>query len=348
MVGREHLQQTGGAIRAVLINAGNANAGNGQPGLESARQSCAALAEQLGCAVNEILPMSTGVILEPLPVGKIVAVLPAVCGALEADGWLAAAKAIMTTDTLPKAVSRTVTIAGKPVVVSGITKGAGMIRPDMGTMLGVIATDAAVPGALLEQWLHEAANTSFNRITVDGDTSTNDTVLLAATGASGVSIDPLDAEAGEPLRQAIAEVSLWLAQAIIRDAEGATKFVTIEVNGAASDAEAGAVAYSIAHSPLVKTAFFASDPNLGRLVMAIGNAGIGDLDPALVDLYLDDVRVVSAGGRDAGYQEADGQRVLNQAEFAVKVDLNRGAHQTTVWTSDLSHDYVSINADYRS
>ncbi|MGH1358733.1 MAG: bifunctional glutamate N-acetyltransferase/amino-acid acetyltransferase ArgJ [Burkholderiaceae bacterium] len=348
ILGREHVQRDAGGIRALLVNAGNANAGNGEAGLAAARRTCEALAAELACSPQGIFPMSTGVILEPLPVAKITAVLPKICQSQQADGWLSAARAIMTTDTLPKAVSRTVSVNGQTAVVSGITKGAGMIRPDMGTMLCVIATDAGVPATLLDQWLRESTDASFNRITVDGDTSTNDTVLLAATGAGGVTIESPESEGAESLRRAISEVSLALAQAIIRDAEGATKFVTIAVNGAASVHEASSVAYTVAHSPLVKTAFFASDPNLGRLLMAIGNADINDLDPGKVDLYLDEVLVVKAGGRDPGYQEADGQRVLNQAEFSVTINLNRGTQQTTVWTSDLSHDYVSINADYRS
>ena len=348
IVCREHLQAGAGAIRAVVINAGNANAGTGKSGLAHARQSCVALAEQLDCAVETILPLSTGVILEPLPVAKLEAALPAACADLQPDNWLSAARSIMTTDTLPKAVSRRVEINGVGVTITGITKGAGMIRPNMGTMLSVIATDAAVPASVLDQWLHEAVDASFNRITVDGDTSTNDTALLVATGQSGVSIADAAADGADVLRAAIAEVSLILAQAIVRDGEGATKFVTINVEQAANEQEAAAVAYAIAHSPLIKTAFYASDPNLGRLLAAIGYAGIDDLDVDRLTLLLDDVVVASDGGRDPGYQEADGQRILKEPEFAVTVRLDRGAVSTTVWTCDLSHDYVSINADYRS
>jgi len=345
---REHLSKGAGLIRSVLINAGNANAGNGQSGLNACQSTCEALSAALGCTPQEVMPMSTGVILEPLPADKINAVLPKIVSELTEDYWLQAARAIMTTDTLPKAVSRRVEIAGKTVTITGMTKGAGMIRPNMGTMLAVIATDAKVPAELLDNWVRQAADVSFNRITVDGDTSTNDTLLLAATGASDVVIDQASSDEAQQMAQAITALAQQLAQAIIRDGEGASKFVTVNVTGAGTIAEASAVAYAIAHSPLVKTAFFASDPNLGRLLCAIGYAGIDDLDVEHVTLWLDDVRVAAGGGRDPAYEEAAGQRVLDQAEFSVTVDLARGDIQTTVWTCDLSHDYVSINADYRS
>jgi len=345
---REHLQKGAGRIRGVLINAGNANAGTGQAGLAACRSTCDSLSAALGCRPEEIMPMSTGVILEPLPADKINAAVPAIVADLAETNWHRAARAIMTTDTLPKAVSRRIQIAGKTVTVTGMTKGAGMIRPNMGTMLAIIATDAKVPAGLLDGWVRQAADVSFNRITVDGDTSTNDTLLLAATGAGDVVIDDAGSEEARQLAQEITAVAQQLAQAIIRDGEGATKFVTVEVTGAGTLAEAGAVAYAIAHSPLVKTAFFASDPNLGRLLCAIGYAGIDDLDVDRVTLWLDDVRVAFDGGRDPAYEESAGQRVMDQAEFSVTVDLARGDVQTTIWTCDLSHDYVSINADYRS
>ena len=348
LVCREHLSRQAGEMRAVLVNAGNANAGNGESGLAACRATCQALSAALDCSPESVFPMSTGVILEPLPADKINAALPAIAANLSEEHWLQAAQAIMTTDTLPKAVSRQVRIAGQSVTVTGISKGAGMIRPNMGTMLAVIATDAKVPGSLLNDWVSQAADASFNRITVDGDTSTNDTFLLAATGASDASIESADSDDAKALFETILAVSQALAQAIIRDGEGASKFVTVNVTGAGSMAEASAVAYTIAHSPLVKTAFFASDPNLGRLLCAIGYAGIDDLDVGQVTLWLDDVRVASDGGRDPAYEEAAGQRVLDQAEFSVTVDLARGGIQTSVWTCDLSHDYVSINADYRS
>lgn len=345
---REHLSKMSGRIRGVLINAGNANAGNGKPGLIACKSTCEVLSVALGCTTEEIMPMSTGVILEPLPADKINAVLPNIAGELAEGSWLRAARAIMTTDTLPKAVSRRVEIAGKTATITGMTKGAGMIRPNMGTMLAVIATDAKVPAELLNNWVRQAADVSFNRITVDGDTSTNDTLLLAATGAGDVVIDQAGSDEARQLAQAITAIAQQLAQAIIRDGEGASKFVTVNVTSAGTIAEASAVAYAIAHSPLVKTAFFASDPNLGRLLCAIGYAGIDDLDVDHVTLWLNDVRVATDGGRDPAYEEAAGQRVLDQAEFSVTVDLARGDVQTTVWTCDLSHDYVSINADYRS
>jgi glutamate N-acetyltransferase/amino-acid N-acetyltransferase len=348
---REHLAtaQAGGAgIRALLVNTGCANAGTGAPGLADARASCEALARELACAPSQVLPFSTGVILERLPMDRLIAGLPAAVADLRAAGWADAAEAIMTTDTLPKAASRRATIAGRTVTVTGISKGAGMIRPNMATMLGFVATDAAIAPALLQRWVREAADASFNRITVDGDTSTNDSLILAATGACGLAVGS-DADPGaQQLKNLIVEVARELAQAIVRDGEGATKFITIEVSRARSADEAAAVAYAIAHSPLVKTAFFASDPNLGRILAAIGYAGVDDLDVDALDLYLDDVHVATAGGRHPAYREEDGQRVMKQAEIGIRVVLNRGDAATTVWTCDLSHDYVSINADYRS
>jgi glutamate N-acetyltransferase/amino-acid N-acetyltransferase len=277
-----------------------------------------------------------------------VAGLPEAIADLKSDNWAAAAESIMTTDTLPKAASRTFSIDGRTAVVTGIAKGAGMIRPNMATMLGFMATDAKVPQALLQQWVREAADASFNRITIDGDTSTNDSFVLIATGAGTVAIEDAATAAAQALRGAIIEVARELAQAIVRDGEGATKFITVQVENAGTPAEAAAVAYAIAHSPLVKTAFFASDPNLGRILAAVGYAGIDDLDQTKIDLYLGDVHVATRGGRNPAYREEDGQRVMKEAEITVRVLLNRGTHATTVWTCDLSHDYVSINADYRS
>ena len=346
---RDNLAATGGAPRAVVVNTGCANAGTGALGLDNARAVCTAVAAALGCKADEVLPMSTGVILEHLPVERVAAgIAPAVADLAPAN-WAAAAEAIMTTDTLPKAASRRVVVDGKTVAVTGISKGAGMIRPNMATMLGLIAMDAAVPQPLLARWVREAADLRYYRITGDGDTSTNDTLLLVATGASGVAVDAQgsDPHAGA-IRDAVVAVARELAQAIVRDGEGATKFITVTVENASSEPEAAAVAYAIAHSPLVKTAFFASDPNLGRILAAVGYAGVDDLDVTRLDLYLDDVHVATAGGRHPAYREEDGQRVMKQAEILVRVVLNRGAAATTVWTCDLSHDYVSINADYRS
>jgi len=346
---RAHLA-AGGGVRAWVVNTGNANAGTGQSGLAAAQAACEAVARLVGCAPAQVLPFSTGVILEPLPVQRLVDALPQAMADLRADRWADAAEAIMTTDTVPKAASRRLEVGGVPVCVTGIAKGAGMIRPNMATMLGFVATDAAVPQPLLARWVREAADASFNRITIDGDTSTNDSFLLAATGRGALSIDAAAPEgpAAGALRAAIIDVARELAQAIVRDGEGATKFITVRVEAARSADEAAAVAYAIAHSPLVKTAFFASDPNLGRILAAIGYAGVDDLDPDRIDLYLDDVHVARAGGRHPDYREEDGQRVMKQAEITVRVVLNRGGAATTVWTCDLSHDYVSINADYRS
>ena len=348
---REHLAQ-GSAVRALLVNTGNANAGTGADGLARARRSCQALAAQLGVDMTQVLPFSTGVIMETLPVERIEAALPAVVAALRpADGaaWAEAAAGIMTTDTLPKAASRQVAIGGRTVTVTGISKGAGMIRPDMATMLGFMATDAVIAPALLQPLLREAADLSFNRITIDGDTSTNDSFVLMATQRAGhAPITALDSAEGRTLRDAVVAVSQQLAQAIVRDGEGATKFITVQVQGGRDEAECRLAAYAIAHSPLVKTAFFASDPNLGRILAAVGYAGIPDLDQSLIDLFLDDVHVVREGGRHPDYREQDGQRVMKRSEIGVRVHLHRGAAETTLWTCDLSHDYVSINADYRS
>ena len=339
----------GGPISALVINTGNANAGTGDDGLARARRSCEALARLMHCQSAQVLPFSTGVIMETLPVERIEAGLPAAVAALRPDAWADAAEGIMTTDTLPKAASRRVTVGGKTVTVTGIAKGAGMIRPNMATMLGFIATDAVIAPATLQQLVREAADLSFNRITIDGDTSTNDSfVLMASQRAGHARIDALDTADGRALRDAVVAVSQQLAQAIVRDGEGATKFITVRVEGGRNDDECRRVAYAIGHSPLVKTAFFASDPNLGRILAAVGYAGIDDLDQSKIDLYLDDVHVARQGGRHPDYREEQGQRVMKQSEITVRVLLHRGAAASEVWTCDLSHDYVSINADYRS
>ena len=344
---REHLQVAG--IRAMVINTGNANAGTGQDGLLRARSTCIALARLLNIAPEQILPFSTGVIMEPLPVDRIEAGLPAAIADAKADHWLRAAEGIMTTDTVPKAFSTQVGIGGAPVTVTGISKGAGMIRPNMATMLGFMATDARVAPGLMQQLARQLADGSFNRVTVDGDTSTNDSFVIIATNrASHDEITSLDSPAGRVLTAAMLDVALKLAQAIVRDGEGATKFITVRVEGGATHEECLKVAYAIAHSPLVKTAFFASDPNLGRILAAVGYAGIADLDQSRIDLYLDDVLVAVNGGRNPAYREEDGQRVMKQSEITVRVALGRGSAADTVWTCDFSHEYVSINADYRS
>ena len=335
-------------IRALLVNTGNANAGTGESGLADAQASCAALAELLGCAPQQILPFSTGVILEPLPVQRLVAGLPQAVAALTADNWFSAAEAIMTTDTQPKAGSRTVTIGGHAVTLTGISKGAGMIKPNMATMLGFLAFDATVAQPVLDQLVKQAADKSFNCITIDGDTSTNDSFMLVATGAGSLVIDSIDSPHYAELAAAVTELSTFLAQAIVRDGEGATKFMTVTVEDGRNVEECRKIAYSIAHSPLVKTAFFASDPNLGRILAAIGYAGVDDLDVGQLNLYLDDVWVAKNGGRNPDYQEQDGQRVMQQSEITIRVKLARGEATATRWTCDLSHDYVSINADYRS
>jgi glutamate N-acetyltransferase / amino-acid N-acetyltransferase len=342
------VQSGGKPIRALVVNTGNANAGTGEPGLANAQATCAEVAKLLGCDAQQVLPFSTGVILEPLPVAKIVAGLPQAVANLTADNWFNAAEAIMTTDTQPKAASRTVSIGGHQVTMTGISKGAGMIKPNMATMLGYLAFDAKVAQPVLDELVKYAADRSFNSITIDGDTSTNDSFMLVATGAGSLVVNEAAGADYEALRDAVTDISRNLAQQIIRDGEGATKFITITVEQGRSLEECRKIAYAIAHSPLVKTAFFASDPNLGRILAAVGYAGVDDLDVTRLDLYLDDVWVAKAGGRNPDYQEADGQRVMKQAEILVRVTLARGEASATVWTCDLSHDYVSINADYRS
>lgn len=336
-------------IRALLINTGNANAGTGADGFARAQSTCVALAKQLGVDVEQILPFSTGVIMEPLPNDRIEAGLAAAIADAKPDNWLRVAEGIMTTDTAPKAFGATAVIGGKTVHITGVSKGAGMIRPNMATMLGFIATDACVNQSVMHQLALELAEGSFNRVTVDGDTSTNDSLVVIASNQAGhATIDALDTVDGQALRQAMLEVARNLAQAIVRDGEGATKFITVQVDGGRDEAECRLAAYAIAHSPLVKTAFFASDPNLGRILAAVGYAGIHDLDQSRIELFLDDVHVVTSGGRNPTYREEDGQRVMRQSEITIKVGLGRGAASQTVWTCDLSHDYVTINADYRS
>ena len=350
-VSKAHLESaalTGLPIRALVINTGNANAGTGITGLAAANSTCASLAGLLDCDAAQILPFSTGVILEPLPVDRLVAGLPSAIANLKQDNWYHAAEAIMTTDTQPKAASRQVQIGNHLVTLTGISKGAGMIMPNMATMLGFIAMDAKVPQKVLDQMVRQASDHSFNCITIDGDTSTNDSFMLIATGAGGCEITDVTSGDYAALMAAVQSLAQQLAQMIVRDGEGATKFMTVTVEQGRSVEECRQIAYSIANSPLVKTAFFASDPNLGRLLMAIGKAGVADLDVGLVDLYLDDVWVVKAGGRHPDYQESDGQRVLKQSEILTRVVLARGAATATVWTCDFSHEYVSINADYRS
>ena len=348
IVCREHLARNV-VIRALVINAGNANAGTGLRGIDDARASCAAVARVVGCEAHEVLPFSTGVIMEPLPVDRLVAALPRCREALSPSGWHAAVRAIMTTDTVPKAASRRIEVDGVPITVTGMAKGAGMIAPNMATMLGFVATDAPLAGPLLGELAAGIAAMSFNRITIDGDTSTNDSFVVVASGQAPLPpiARPDDARLAA-VCSALEEVSAELAQAIVRDGEGATKFITISVDGGRDAGECDRVARAIADSPLVKTAFFASDPNLGRIVCAIGNAAIEDLDPGCVSFWLDDVIVVADGGRAATYREEDGKRVMSQPEITVRVALGRGGASATVWTCDLSHDYVSINADYRS
>jgi len=346
-VAKQHLAGTQ-PIVALVVNTGNANAGTGEAGLTSANATCAALAKLLGCEANQILPFSTGVILEPLPLEKLVAGLPAAIANLNEDSWLDAAEAIMTTDTQPKAASRVVTIAGKRVTMTGISKGAGMIKPNMATMLGFMACDAKIPQPVLQTLVKQAADASFNCITIDGDTSTNDSFMLIATGAGELEIADTASTDYHALAEAVIGLSQELAQMIVRDGEGATKFITVRVEQGRDVEECRKIAYAIGHSPLVKTAFFASDPNLGRILAAIGYAGVNDLDVNQINLYLDDVWVAKQGGRHPDYQEHDGQRVMKQSEITVRVTLARGEAAATIWTCDLSHDYVSINADYRS
>ena len=345
---RERLD-AGAAVRAIVVNTGNANAGTGEDGLARARQTCEALAAQLKLQPDQVLPFSTGVIMEPLPVDRIVAGLPAAIADAQPAHGARAAEGIMTTDTVPKAASAKAMVGGVEVTITGISKGAGMIRPNMATMLGFLATDAKVDQAVMKQLAFELAEGSFNRVTIDGDTSTNDSFIVIATNkAANAPVTALDSVDGQALKAAMLGVARQLAQAIVRDGEGATKFITVQVEGGKTAAECRQVAYAIAHSPLVKTAFFASDPNLGRILAAVGYAGIDDLDQTRIDLYLDDVHVAVNGGRNPSYREEDGQRVMKQAEITVRVNLGRGSASDTVWTCDLSHDYVSINADYRS
>jgi glutamate N-acetyltransferase/amino-acid N-acetyltransferase len=351
---REHLKQVNPSqadtqVRALIINTGNANAGTGAKGLADARATAQALALLLKVKPQQVLPFSTGVIMENLPVDRIVTGMPAAIADAQAKHWTKAAEGIMTTDTVPKAFSAQVVLSGQTVTITGISKGAGMIRPNMATMLGFLATDANIDPALLPALATDLANASFNRITIDGDTSTNDSFIVMATRkAAHPVISSWNSADGKALRNALMDVAQKLAHAIVRDGEGATKFITVRVEGGKTVDECLLAAYAIAHSPLVKTAFFASDPNLGRILAAVGYAGIHDLDQDLIGLYLDDVCVVQNGGRNPAYQEADGQRVMKQSEITIKVLLGRGQAIDTVWTCDLSHDYVSINADYRS
>ncbi len=345
---RERLT-AGAAVRAIVVNTGNANAGTGEDGLARARQTCEALAAQLKLQPDQVLPFSTGVIMEPLPVDRIGAGLPAVIPRPPRAPRAPSAARIRTAEGVPKAASAKAMVGGVEVTITGISKGAGMIRPNMATMLGFLATDAKVDQAVMKQLAFELAEGSFNRVTIDGDTSTNDSFIVIATNkAANAPVTALDSADGQALKEALMGVARQLAQAIVRDGEGATKFITVQVEGGKTAAECRQVAYAIAHSPLVKTAFFASDPNLGRILAAVGYAGIEDLDQTKIDLYLDDVHVAVNGGRNPSYREEDGQRVMKQAEITVRVNLGRGSASDTVWTCDLSHDYVSINADYRS
>ena len=348
---RRHLE-LGAEIRALVINTGVANAGTGDPGVQAAWQTCTGIGKLLGIEERQVLPFSTGVILEPLPVERLVAGLPRCIDDLQADHWHAAAHSIMTTDTVAKAASRRVQINGKTITITGISKGAGMIKPNMATMLGFMATDAGIAAPLLQQLVREASDESFNCITVDGDTSTNDSFILIATGKSGAEFPDASAPGYSALRAAVISVAVELAQAIIRDGEGATKFMTIAVEGGKDRDECRKVGYAIGHSPLVKTAFFASDPNLGRILAAIGYAGIGDLNVDGVRVWLasagEEILVAEKGGRAASYREEDGSRIMQQAEITVRVDLGRGAAKASIYTCDFSYDYVKINADYRS
>jgi glutamate N-acetyltransferase/amino-acid N-acetyltransferase len=348
---RAHLDwvaQTGSGIRALVVNTGNANAGTGEQGMRDALETCCALAAALNIQPEQVLPFSTGVILEPLPIAKLTAALPTAIAKLTDDAWFDAAEAIMTTDIQPKALSQVVITPDGLITLTGICKGAGMIHPNMATMLGFIATDAGFAPEVLQNLTKEVADLSFNSITIDGDTSTNDSFIVMATGVSPVKIKNT-ADASYPIvRSALIAFARRLAQMIVRDGEGATKFISIEVVGGKTNEECRLVAEAVAHSPLVKTAFFASDPNLGRILAAIGYAGIADLDVNRVQLWLGDVWVAKDGGRNPSYQEADGKRVMQATEIAVKIDLGRGASEQTMWTCDLSHEYVSINADYRS
>ncbi|MFT6430735.1 MAG: glutamate N-acetyltransferase/amino-acid N-acetyltransferase [Halopseudomonas sp.] len=343
---RQHLNQS---PRYLLVNTGNANAGTGNPGMEAALKTCAALAELTAATSQQVLPFSTGVIGELLPADKVISALPGALGNLDENHWAQAAEGIMTTDTLPKGASRQITLAGQSVTVTGISKGAGMIKPDMATMLGYIATDAKVAQPVLQALLREAADLSFNRITIDGDTSTNDCCMLIATGKAQM---PVIAEAKgadyKILADSIKSIMLELAQAIVRDGEGATKFVTVQVNGGNNRDECLDVGYAIAHSPLIKTALFASDPNWGRILAAVGRAGVPNLDVEQIDVYLDHVCITHNGARAADYTEAQGAAIMAQAEIIIRIELGRGQHMETLWTTDLSHEYVRINAEYRT
>jgi glutamate N-acetyltransferase / amino-acid N-acetyltransferase len=346
---------SGSDVRAIVINTGNANAGTGAPGLADAQATCVAVAAAVQCRPEQVLPFSTGVIMEPLPMDRLLAGLPAAIAQAQMPDaqagarWMGMAHAIMTTDTAPKVCSRAVTLSGHTVNISGIAKGAGMIRPNMATMLGYMATDARIAPALMNGLARRLADVSFNRVTVDGDTSTNDSfVVIASQQASNPTITDMDSADAQALLAAMTEVAQYLAHAIVRDGEGATKFISVRVDGGRNDDECLKVAYAVAHSPLVKTAFFASDPNLGRILAAVGYAGITDLDANLIELHLGDVHVVRGGGRNPAYREEDGQRVMKEAEIEVRIGLGRGTASQTVWTCDFSHDYVTINADYRS
>jgi glutamate N-acetyltransferase/amino-acid N-acetyltransferase len=344
---KKHLD-TNTAIRALVVNTGNANAGTGESGLQSAQQTCEALGSLLGLTPEQVLPFSTGVILEPLPVDRVIAGLPACIENLKEDNWLNAAEAIMTTDIVAKGYSKQIQLGGKVVTITGVAKGSGMIHPNMATMLGYVATDAAISQAALNALIDYAVNQSFNCITVDGDTSTNDSFIMMATGQSGIAEIAFESAEYLALRDAMTEVSTLLAQAIVRDGEGATKFMTIKVEAGRDIEESRKVAYAIAHSPLIKTAFFASDPNLGRILAAIGYAGVENLDVNAMQLYLGDVLVAEHGGRAQRYMEEQGAAVMKEPEITVRVVLNRGEAAVTVWTCDFSYDYVKINADYRS
>ena len=344
---KQHLAP-GNEIRALVVNTGNANAGTGESGMQHAVQTCEALAGLLGINATQVLPFSTGVILEPLPVDKLIAGLPSCISGLKEDNWLNAAEAIMTTDIVAKGYSKQIQLGGKTITITGISKGSGMIHPNMATMLGYIATDAAISQDALEQLIDHAVNRSFNCITVDGDTSTNDSLILMATGQSGMAEIQANTAEYTQLRDAMTEVAVLLAQAIVRDGEGATKFMTVKVEAGKEVEECRKVAYAIAHSPLIKTAFFASDPNLGRILAAIGYAGVENLDVNNMQLYLGDVLVAEHGGRAKAYEESQGAAVMKEPEILVRVVLNRGNAETTVWTCDFSYDYVKINADYRS
>ena len=342
---KKHLSET--SPRYLLINSGNANAGTGQQGMDDASQSCQLLADAGQCLKNEVLAFSTGVIGENLPMDKFVSGIPSAVSSLSSDAWLDAGRGIMTTDTLLKGISKQIDLSGRLVTITGVSKGSGMIRPDMATMLGFVATDAAISKPLLDQCINKAVNSSFNSITVDGDTSTNDSCVLVATGQADMNSITTENKDYDLLCDAIIEVFEYLAQAIIRDAEGATKFITLNVINAKSEKDARSIAYTIAHSPLVKTALFASDPNWGRILAAVGRSGV-TMDLEKIEIYLDDVCIVEQGGRAQSYTEEQGQAVMSKAEICIKVDLKNGTDSARIWTSDLSYDYIKINAEYRT